>query len=53
MGRCPSCGDDEDRYWVHHQHDPEETDCYDEEGYSACHTVCGNCDYGLCGFCGE
>lgn len=47
--RCYSCGDDSPWEWVHHGHDPELSDC-DDHG---CHSVCANCDYGLCFACGE
>ena len=42
--RCYSCGDDSPWTWVHHNHIDD--DCADD-----CHTVCANCDYGLCYYC--
>ena len=44
---CPFCGSDDLRM-VHHAHAPER-DCPDED--RACHTVCWNCDGGLCEHC--
>ena len=48
--KCYSCGE-YDGVTLHHGHDEIETDCYNDDGETMCHSVCGNCDHGLCELC--
>lgn len=41
--KCYGCGEYK-VVWIHHGHDPSNSDCGD-----LCHSYCRNCDKGTCG----